>query len=152
MQTRMLLAFLIWEWPTIACTVQNSFPNVFHLLEGCHLPCISLQLLSHLLLEAVLLPLDKTWGLEIDDTVPPSNQNLFPIPREPELLCLEAQLDCYHSTVQAWSCKRFNLSSLVQKLRRGIRYLLEANCFSTRTPESLHQEHCNSVLYTISQP
>lgn len=100
MQAKILLAFLIWEWPTtIACTVQNSFPNDFHLLEACHLPCISLQLLSHLLLEAIALPLDKTWALEIDNSVTLSKQTLFPVPREQDLLCLEALLNCYHSTV-----------------------------------------------------
>lgn len=52
MQAKMLLTLLIRERPTIACTVQNSFHNDFHLLEGCHASCISLQLLSHLLLEA----------------------------------------------------------------------------------------------------
>lgn len=60
MHAKMLLTLLIWEQPTIACTAQNSFHNDFHLLEGYHSPFISLQLLSHLLLEATALPLDKT--------------------------------------------------------------------------------------------
>lgn len=60
MQDKMLLTSVIWERPAIARTVQNSFHNDFHLLEGCHSPRISLQLLSHLLLEATALPLDRT--------------------------------------------------------------------------------------------
>lgn len=117
----MLLAFLIWEWPTIACTVQNSFPNDFHLLEGCHLPCISLQLLSHLLLETIALPLDKTWGLERwwyssskqPKSSPSSQRTRSAVSRSTAGLLPQHNL--------AWSHKRFKLNSLAQKLRRGIR-------------------------------
>lgn len=59
MQAKTLLTLLIRELQTIACTVQNSCRNGFHLLEGCHSPPYLPALLPHLLLEPIVLPSDK---------------------------------------------------------------------------------------------
>lgn len=87
-----------------------------------------------------------------DDTVPLSNQNLLPVPREPDLLCLEAQLDCYHSTIWPDHIKGSSSTALHRNSEEELepvrsQLLLHQDC---RIPAALHQEHCNSVLCTTA--